>query len=199
MPDNWYDRLIERMESLGLNEAEVIRRAQLSGSWFTDRNRGKAQQPKIDTIMKLAAAVHWPVSELLGEGAPDGLRLTVQHRIKANEMWAEKADGRPRELPLSFLSQTLVTLEVETNDYRSSGYRRGDVVSGAPSYRHFDNHIGSDCIVETDAGEKLFKVLAKGSMRGRYTLKSFDPSQDDIRDIKIKWVAPVQIILRGTG
>lgn len=197
MPEDWYDRLVARMDALGLSEAEVIRRAKLSGSWFTDRNKGKAQQPKIDTIVKLAAAVNTTVSELLGEGAADGLKLVVQHRIQANEMWADRADGKPKELPLSFLTQDLVSLEVETNDYRSSGYRRGDLVAGARTFKHIDNLIGCDCIVETTDGERLFKVLAKGSVHGRYTLKSFDPAQEDIDNARIKWVAPVTMIIRG--
>ena len=71
-------------------------------------------------------------------------------------------------------------------------------MSGAPSFgRHIDNLVGTECIVETYDGERLFKVLAKGNARGRYTLKSFDPSQDDMDDVRIKWAAPVQMILRG--
>lgn len=197
MNQDWFDRLAERMKELDLSEADVVRRAELGESWFSDRKKGKAQQPKLGTIMKLAQAVNWSVAELLGENSPDGLRLMLQHRIQANEMWAEKGT-KPKELPLAFLSQDLITLEVETNDYRSAGYRRGDVVSGARSFgQHIDNLVGYDCIVETADGQRLFKVLAKGSLRGRYDLKSFDPSQEDMRDVKIKWAAPIQLILRG--
>lgn len=76
----------------------------------------------------------------------------------------------------------------------------GDVVCGERSFgSNIDNLVGSDCIIETADGQRLFKVLAKGSVRGRYTLKSFDPKNDDISDVKVKWAAPVQMIIRGLG
>lgn len=195
---DWKTRLIGRIKELGLTEAEVLRRAGLNKSFFSNLDSGKSTNPRVDKLIALTGAVGWSLYNLFEDGTRDGLRLIVQHRIKANEMWAENGSQGPRELPLVFLSQDVVTLEVETNEYRSAGYRRGDVVSGARSFgQHIDNLIGCDCIVETADGQRVFKVLAKGSVRGRYTLKSFDPSQEDMRDVKIAWVAPIQMILRN--
>lgn len=88
--------------------------------------------------------------------------------------------------------------EGSPDGYGTSGYRRGDVVCGERSFgSNIDNLVGSDCIVETADGQKLFKVLARGSVHGRYTLKSFDPKKEDIPDVKIKWAAPIQMIFRG--
>lgn len=198
MSVDWKKRLEERIKELGLTEAEVLRRAGLNRAFLSNLDTGKSGRPRIDSLQALAHAVGWSLYNLFDDGSPDGLRLIIQHRIQANEMWAENGGVSPKELPLAFLAQDLVTLDVETNDYRSSGYRRGDVVSGVRSFgRHIDNLIGLDCIIETEAGERLFKVLAKSSVRGRYTLKSFDPQNEDIQDAKIKWAAPVQIIIRG--
>ena len=195
---DWKKRLLARIEELGLTPAEVLRRAGLNRAFLANLDTGKSTNPRIDNLISLSQAVGWSLYNLFEDGTPDGLRLLVQHRIKANEMWGESGSQGPRELPLVFLSQDVVALEVETNEYRSAGYRRGDVVSGARSFgQHIDNLIGCDCIVETADGQRVFKVLAKGSVRGRYTLKSFDPSQEDMRDVKIAWVAPIQMILRN--
>lgn len=194
---DWKKRLDGRIEELGLTRAEVLRRAGLNKGFFVNLEKGKSQFPGIDSLVALANAVGWSLWNLLGEETGDGLRLMLQHRIRANEMWQD-GSGRPREVPLSVLSQDLISLEVETDEYRIAGYRRGDIVSGARSFgRHIDNLIGLDCIVETSDGQKLFKVLAKGSIQGRYTLKSFNPQNEDMADVRIKWAAPVQMILRG--
>lgn len=200
MAVDWKQRLDERIKELGLTEAEVLRRAGLNRAFFTNLSQGKSNQPRVDYLIAIANAVGWSLYNLFDDGTPGGLRLIIQYRIQANEMWAENRAPKPKELPLTFLSQDLVSLEIETNDYRSSGYRRGDVVSGARSFgQHIDNFIGCDCIVETQDGERLFKVLAKGSVRGRYTLKSFDPKNEDMRDVRIKWAAPVRMIIRDAG
>lgn len=195
---DWKKRLEERIKDLGLTEAEVLRRAGLNRAFLSNLDTGKSGRPRIDSLQALANAVGWSLYNLFDDGAPGGLKLDIQYRIQADEMWAERGSERPRELPLTFLSQDLVTLEIETNDYRSSGYRRGDVVSGVRSFgRHIDNLIGLECIIETESGERLFKVLAKGSVRGRYTLKSLDPQNEDIPDVKIKWAAAILFIIRG--
>lgn len=195
---DWRARILERIEEQGTNMEAVSLDAGFNKSYVYSILKG-GSSPTIEKLIGVLKHINWTLEDLFGEGAPGGLKLVIQHRILSNEMWADRGtDGTPRELPLSFLSQDLVSLEVETNEYRSAGYRRGDVVSGAPSFgRHIDNLVGTECIVETYDGERLFKVLAKGTARGRYTLKSFDPSQDDMDDVRIKWAAPVQMILRG--
>lgn len=199
MPEDiWYDRLVEQMKRLGLSEAEVIRRADLSESWFSDRKKGKAQQPKLGTICKLAAAVEWSVAELLGEGLPEGLRLIIQHRILANEMWADNDSENAEDISLGFLSHKLVTFEIDTDEYKASGYRRGDIVSGEPTEGiRAHNLIGKECIVLTKDGRKLFKILDKGSKARCFNLKSFDAFKNPMTNVEIVWAAPIQIILRG--
>jgi transcriptional regulator with XRE-family HTH domain len=198
MVGDWKQRLKDRIAELGMTDKQVCKDADVSPAFLSDLWSGKTKQPGVGHLIAVCRAVGWTLHNLFDDGSPEGLRLFIQHRILANEMWADNGTDGPKELPLSFLSQDLVSLEIETNEYRSSGYRRGDVVAGARSFgQHIDNLVGSDCIVETDQGEKLFKVLGKGSVRGRYNLKSFDLSQEDVKDVKIKWAAPVQMILRG--
>jgi transcriptional regulator with XRE-family HTH domain len=200
MAGDWKHRLKARIEELGMTDKQVCEDADVSPAFLGNLWSGKTKQPGVENLAAVCRVVGWKLHNLFDDGPPEGLRLTVQHRILSNEMWADRGPDGPRELPLDFLSQDLVSLDIETNDYRSSGYRRGDVVVGARSFgQHIDNLVGQDCILETDLGQKLFKVLARGDVRGRYTLKSFDPAQEDVKDAKIKWAAPVQMILRGMG
>lgn len=187
----------DRIEELGLDMQAVSRNAGLGKTYVIDIIKG-GSSPTVEKLIKVCDQLKWTLADLFGYGSPDELKLAVKHRIQADEMWAENGNSAPKEVPLVFLSHDLATLEIETNDYRSAGYRRGDVVSGAKSVgHHIDNLIGCDCIIETTDGQRLFKVLAKGTMRGRFTLKSFDPANEDLKDVKIRWAAPVQMILRG--
>lgn len=198
MVGDWKKRLKVRIDELGLSDKEVCERAGVSAAFLGNIWAGKTKQPGVDNLIAVCRVVGWRLYNLFDEGSPDGLRLIVQHRIQDNEMWATRGGEKPIDFPLTFLSQDLVTLNVETNDYGTSGYRRGDVVCGERSFgSNIDNLVGSDCIVETADGQKLFKVLARGSVHGRYTLKSFDPKKEDIPDVKIKWAAPIQMIFRG--
>lgn len=125
MEVDWKTRLEGRIYELGLTEAEVLRRAGLNRAFLRNLETGKSKQPRIDNLIALAKAVGWTLYNLFDEGSTGGLRLTVQHRIQEREMWAVIGGEKPKELPLSFLSKDLISLEIETNDYGSSGYRRG--------------------------------------------------------------------------
>lgn len=191
-------RLKARIAELGMTDKQVCEEAGVSPAFLSNLWAGKTKQPGVENLYAVCRVVGWKIYNLFDDGIPERVKLAVQHRILSNEMWTDQGGREPKELQLSFLNQELVVLEVETNDYRSSGYRRGDVVAGVRSVgQYIDNHIGAECIVQTETGQKLFKVLAKGSVRGRYTLKSFDPAEDDLQDVKIKWAAPIQMILRG--
>lgn len=86
------------------------------------------------------------------------------------------------------------------DEYRTSGYQRGDVVAGPRSLgANLDNVIGRDCIIETVDGKRYFKILQRGSGRGLFTLASFDPRHPEwnVPNVKIKWAAPIKLIVRN--
>ncbi|MFZ4072499.1 MAG: hypothetical protein ACOYJ6_20730, partial [Caulobacterales bacterium] len=62
--------------------------------------------------------------------------------------------------------------------------------------KNLSNHVGCDVIAETADGQRLVGVLAAGSMRGRYTIRSFDPRQPEKANLAISWAAPIQVIVR---
>lgn len=83
---DWKKRLLARIEELGLTPAEVLRRAGLNRAFLANLDTGKSTNPRIDNLISLSQAVGWSLYNLFEDGTPDGLRLLVQHRIKANEM-----------------------------------------------------------------------------------------------------------------
>ena len=62
MSEDWPDRLLKRIEELGLTNAEVCRQAGLKSSTISDIKRGN--RPSIDRIAKLARAVNWSLDQL---------------------------------------------------------------------------------------------------------------------------------------
>ncbi len=45
-------------------------------------------------------------------------------------------------------------------------------------------------------GRKEIKILMRGEVPGLYTLRSHDPKNDDVRNIKLRWAAPIQLVLK---
>lgn len=200
MAGDYKKRLKDRIAEVGLTDKEVCKRAGVSPAFLSNLWAGKSKQPGVENLVAVCREVGWKIYNLFDDGAPEGLRLTVQHRILSNEMWADREGEPPKDVPLAFLNHDVISLEIETDEYQARGYRRGDVVACAKLVqRYYDNLTGLECIVETDRGERLFKILARGSVRGRYTLRSLDPAEEPLEDVKIRWAAPVKMILRGMG
>lgn len=199
MEEHVKQRLKARIKERGMTQKYVCKAAGVSSSFLADVWRDKAKDPGSKKLESVLAIVGWRVEDLYGGEAKSGLQLPLQHRIQANEMWVENGPGRTKKLDLSFLTQDLISLEVETDAYEKSGYRRGDVVSGAKSFgRHIDNLIGCDCICQTSDGRQLFKLLKRRAGHGKYVVGSFDArSKIEDETVKITWAAPVQMILRG--
>lgn len=57
-------------------------------------------------------------------------------------------------------------------------------------------HLGELCYCELDTGDMLVKIVEPGSRRGRFTLVSLQQGYEPMRDVRLKNVAPVEIIYR---
>jgi transcriptional regulator with XRE-family HTH domain len=64
-------RLEELMEALDLNDIDVSRRAGLSGGAVGDIMRRKSKDPRIGTLVRIAAALGTSVAYLIGETDDD--------------------------------------------------------------------------------------------------------------------------------
>ncbi|CAA2139531.1 hypothetical protein HYPP_01494 [Hyphomicrobium sp. ghe19] len=152
--------------------------------------------PSIENLQKVARAVRLELSNLFQDEKKQSITLEVVYEILGGEMWAP-ARHASREFPLSVLDEDLVSLEVTTDQYRSRGYRLGDILSGPKQSRNFHNLIGLDCIVESKDGKRYFKILGKRDAKGNYTLRSFEPEGEELSGVELKWIAPIKMIFRN--
>jgi hypothetical protein len=199
MAEEWreqLERLLAYMKQRDMNEAWVVKEAGLNVSWFNAARKAK-KAPRFDTLQKVAAAVGWSVEEWMGNARPDVPRLKLTGISRGKEMWAEHSPKDARELTLSLLNEDLASIEIDSEDI--DGYHVGDVVAG-PKFRgpHLDNLIGLECIVETMDGQRSIRFLKKGSREDLFNLRSHDPHEDDIENVKIRWAAPIQLVIRRT-
>lgn len=111
-------------------------------------------------------------------------------------MWSEYAPNEALSIPLRLFEENTVSVSIGTNEFEPR-FHRGDIVVGAKHFgEHLDNLIGTECIVQTTDGQRLIRYLARGATAGRFNLRSFDPRQDDIANVRIAWAAPIGLIIR---
>ncbi len=193
MSRGWARRLRERIDELGLTDAEVCRRAGVGATMVADIERGST--PSVDKVARLARAVGWSLSKLYEGTEAQDVALNIVGISGVGEMWADIAPVDARQIALKLLEEDLVTIEIASDDI--PGYEIGDVISGPKMLgAHLDNLVGTECIVESMDGRKEIKILMRGEVPGLYTLRSHDPKNDDVRNIKLRWAAPIQLVLK---
>ena len=70
------------MARQGLNPAELARKAKINATGVYDILSGKSQSPRLDTIYKIARALHVPMSYLLEEATEADLRAQIIEAIE---------------------------------------------------------------------------------------------------------------------
>ena len=65
------------MKAQGTNPAELARRAGLNPTGIYDILSGKSKSPRLDTISKIADAIHLPIVALFEERSDDDVRRAV--------------------------------------------------------------------------------------------------------------------------
>lgn len=194
---DWRDRLIKRMEELGLSQAAVCRRAGVKSTMLTDILK-RGQTPSVANLFKIARAVNFSLSELY-EGVVPSSVYTVQVTgiYEGGAVLDAAQAGDNTDVSVSLPREHLESIRVNTDRLELAGYRRGDVLMGVRvASDRASNLIGKDCIVETTDGYRTIARLAKGSRLGLYNLRFFHSRDQDREDVEIAWVAPISMILR---
>lgn len=196
----WSDRAKEVMEQRGWKIAELARRADVNKEALYKQLQGKAEQPRGETLKRIAAALGVsPIWLRDGEGAPL-TEVPVVGFISAGEAYTpfdDHAKGAGFDtVPLDFGAYP-IAIEVRGTSmlpvYRAGDRLMCDKLEGDSVSRA----IGRDCVVMTAAGEGYLKRVLKGSRRGLYTLRSYNPDYADIPDQTLAWAAPVAWVRRG--
>jgi transcriptional regulator with XRE-family HTH domain len=193
----WRDRLINRMEELGLTQAEVCRRAGVKSTMLTDILK-RGQTPSVANLFKIANAVNLSLSELYeGVVRSSAYNVRVTGILEGATVLDAARSGKDTEISVSLPRDNLETIRIRSDLLEPAGYRRGDTVMGIRvDAQRAGNLIGKDCIVELADGHRLIAQLAKSAHVNRYNLRFFHRSQPDMEDVEIAWVAPISMILR---
>jgi hypothetical protein len=112
-------------------------------------------------------------------------------------MWSEYAPGEALSVPLRLFEENSVSVHIENDEYEPR-FHRGDVIVGAKHFgNNLDNLIGTECIIKATDGTQHIRILLRGSVPGRFNLRSFDVRESDVANARLEWAAPVGLIIRS--
>jgi len=194
--NEWRHRLVAEMESRGLGRTELARAAGLNHTAMRDIiDRGVT--PRIDTLGKLARALNISLAYLLEGDLSSSLTVHVDGHVEGGDMWSEYAPGEALSVPLRLFEANTVSIRIGTDQFEPR-FQRGDIVVGTKFFGdHLDNLIGTECIVQSADGKRLIRYLTRGATTGRFNLRSFDPREPDIQNVRLAWAAPIGLIIRA--
>lgn len=191
------DRLFKAMTKLGYNDTTLARAAGVKRTYVSDIRSGKTGSPSVDGLAKLCKVLGMSVAELLDGETKLPIRVPIIGELTYGDIWRPKKVGKglPDILNLWSVSDDLIAVRVlESN--MSPRFQRGDVVMGNRIVsNNADNYIGIPCIIKTTDDRYYVKILTRGTTDNTYTLRSLDPSEEDIKDVVLEWFAPVVSIM----
>lgn len=213
------NRIRELRESRGLSGAAL---AELSGISPQQINRLEHGKRRIhqDTLEVLARALQCRPEEIIAKpsltpvvgivGAGNGIipiddlpkyKMEPERFAHAAEEAGDfKARGPDPADPYEYVSSppdarpTTVALRVE-GDSMLPLMRSGWVLYYSTHAQNPDDLIGQICVCALESGERVVKVLRRGSKLGHYTLESWNASP--IEDVRLEWVAKVDFFGQG--
>jgi transcriptional regulator with XRE-family HTH domain len=194
---DWRDKLEAWVENSGRTRASICRSAGVGPTALRDI-LDRRQSPSVDQLTKLVHELGKSITDLYGEAESISLNLRI-NGVTSGEpgVWSEVPRRESRYFPLNFLDQDAVTIEVSSDDLKPD-FRHGDIISGPKIVGpHVDNYAGQECIVVTKAGDHHICILLRGTKPGRFNLRPLDNRRDEIKNVEISWIAPVQAIFRA--
>lgn len=195
MSETWRARLKRIIEERGLDMKNLSRSAGLGETAVRDWLE-RDQTPKVSSLAAVGDVLGMSLDEIYAGEAGAAQRIPIIGAVAAGEGWTTFDDGLG-EIEVRVEGGEPVALEVR-GDSMAPVYRDGDLLIGAKrSGERADNLIGLDCIVMTDGGARYVKFLARGTVRGRFNLRSYNPAQKDIENVKLAWAAPILWVKRG--
>lgn len=197
MRDDWRTRLRRIIaETPGLTMKGLSLKAGLNASTVrTLLTRGSS--PTAETLIAVANALGVSPNYLLTGDEGSVVSIPIVGIASGGEGWVPIEDGGNGSVEFELGAHDTIAIEVRGNSM-SPVYRSGDVLI---CHRQFgsnaDNLIGLDCVMRTTEGNHYVKILNRGSRTGRFNLRSYDPSERDIEDVALTWIAPVRWVKRG--
>lgn len=191
---NWKAELERELETRGLDMKEASLAAGLGETGVRDILK-RTKNPGIESLIAIARMLGKSLSEML-EGEEGAVQqIPIVGCVSAGELWTPIDDGLEYE-PLKVEGGEPVAVRVR-GDSMVPVYRHGDLLVGPKRIHAPERFVGHDCIVMTDTDERMLKFLARGSLPGRFNLRSYNPANRDIENVRLAWVAPIMWIRRA--
>lgn len=199
----WADRINEERIRRGWSKAELARRAGVSQEAIykhLPESGPPVDQPRGDTIRRYARVLglhdYWART---GEG-PRIASIPLVGYVGAGEEFFPLADHERGaghdEVEINMDAVDPIALRVRGRSMIPV-YRPGDdLLCSRLRGADIPSAIGRDCVVMTNEGAGYVKQLRRGR-NGRFTLRSYNPSFEDLEDIEVDWAAPILIIKRA--
>lgn len=190
---DWKQRLRARVDDGGWAGAwKQLSKESGLGETFVRDVLQYDKDPSVSNLLKLCARLGISASELL-DGTPTPFqRVSVIGRLEGEE-WQPTNLGLEAEFHVEG-----EPIAIEVQDDLIPGYRRGDIIIGVKRpTTNAHSLFGVECIVMTDDDKRHVRYLQRSATRGRFTLRSHWPSEKDVENVKLAWVAPVVWVRRA--
>lgn len=179
-------RLQSLMDAQGIKRKPLAKAAGLGETSIRDIFDADRNDVRAGTLVKLAGYFDVTIEDLISEP-----HVGVAGRIGAGgEVYFEAEDSPQMVDRPPGAHGKVMALEVVGSSMLPK-YEEGDIVfvrrdiDGIPR-----GAIGKHCAVHTADGGTFLKILSKGSVPGRYTLRSLNAP--DMEDVEVVWAAPVK-------
>jgi repressor LexA len=190
--------LIEsQMAEKGFSRRSLSKRAELSESAVRDLLT-RTDNPGIDTLRRIAEALEMPVDQLTGQvamvpivgnvGAGGEVLFMAEVDLEANGFHGFPMVPRP---PLT--RGRLMALVVVGSSMLPK-YEDGEIIYVRRDHEGLlPEYVGKYCAVRTSDGGTFLKILALGSVPGKYTLRSLNAP--DMENVSVEWASPVLFVM----
>ena len=197
--DHWSKRLWKALSWKGWSQRELARRAGLDEQKVYKYLQGKVDQPRGDTLLRLADTLGVTESWLRYEVGPAVINIPVVGRLASGESFVPFDDapmgGGFEEIEFTLEDADPIAVEVR-GDSMLPVYRPGDyLLCSRRRGTDIQNALNKDCVVKTTENEGYIKKLVQGSRANTYTLVSYNAAP--IENQKLLWAAPIVWVKRA--
>ena len=196
MDTRWRTRLDKLLVERGFSRKSLSKAAGYGDTYLRDVIEF-GRDPGVEKLSQLCSLLGVSLNQLLYGEAGFSTRVRIVGAVSAGEGWSPIDDGDTfAEMAIGGGGEP-VGLEVRGDSMRPV-YRPGDVLIGSKLVQQsFNRLVGLDCIFLTKQGGRFVKFLAKGSIRHRFNLRSYNGGFADIENVELEWAAPIVWVKRA--
>jgi len=177
------------MEEKGFSRRSLSIKAGLSQTSVRDVLE-RTDNPGIGTLHKIAEALDLPPEAINGASS-----VPLMGQIGAGGLVAYFKDDEEREtVPRPPLAAGPLMALVVSGSSMLPKYEPGDVIYVRRDHEGvLPSYLNLYCAVHLTDGGTYLKILAPGTIPGRYTLRSLNAA--DMVDVEVVWAAPVLFVM----